>query len=148
MHFYLLISVAHSIYRANKLAKDGNSYFYFGIYGIFTGNCGKVTYNISGSITLKFLNFFNLDYHSWKYITTNFQYHSRSFDIQNASYEKTDIFTLTKHLDCNPSLGREFRKHFKLSPRQFPHSFAFSRVISRFMASGDVIHTEIFQEKT
>ena len=36
-------------------------------------------------IILKFLNFLYTDYHSWTYITTNFQYHSRSFDIRNAS---------------------------------------------------------------
>ena len=33
-----------------------------------TGNCEKVTYYISGSITHKFLNFLYLDYHSWTYI--------------------------------------------------------------------------------
>ena len=31
----------------------------------------------------------------------------------------------------------EFRKHFRLSPRQLPHSYDFSRVINIFMASGD-----------
>ena len=36
------------------------------------------------------------------------------------------------------ALRMEFWKHFKLSPRQLPHSYVFSRVISRFMASGDV----------
>ena len=28
--------------------------------------------------------------------------------------------------------------HFKLSPRQLPHSYAFFRVINRFMVSGDI----------
>ena len=46
-----------------------------------TDNCGKVTYYISGSITHIFLKFLYLDYHSWTYITTNFQYHSLSFYI-------------------------------------------------------------------
>ena len=36
------------------------------------------------------------------------------------------------------ALRREFRKYFKLSPRQLPHSYAFSRVINIFIASGDV----------
>ena len=58
------------------------------LYRVFTGNCGKVTYYNSGSITYKFLKFLYLDYYSWTYITTNFQYHSRSFDIRNA-YNKT-----------------------------------------------------------
>ena len=35
-------------------------------------------------------------------------------------------------------LRREFRKHFKLSPRRLPLSYAFSRVINRYMASSDV----------
>ena len=35
------------------------------------------------------------------------------------------------------ALRREFRKHFKLSPRNFPRSDPFSRVINRFMASSD-----------
>ena len=60
--------------------------------------------------------------------------------------KKSDIFTPAKICivtNCrefkNPTaLRREFRKHFKLSPRQLPHSYAFSRFINRFMASGDV----------
>ena len=36
------------------------------------------------------------------------------------------------------ALRKEFCKHFKLSPRQLPHSYTFSKVINRFMASGDV----------
>ena len=36
------------------------------------------------------------------------------------------------------ALRMEFREHFKLSPPQLPHSYAFSRVINRFMACGDV----------
>ena len=36
------------------------------------------------------------------------------------------------------ALKREFCKHFKLSPRQLPYSYAFSSVINRSMASGDV----------
>ena len=55
------------------------------IHRIFTGNCGKVTYYISGSITHKFMKFLYLDYHSWTCITTNFRYHSLSFDIRNGS---------------------------------------------------------------
>ena len=43
------------------------------LYRVFTGNCGKVTYYISRSISHKFLNFLYLDYHRWTYITTNFQ---------------------------------------------------------------------------
>ena len=54
-----------------------------------------------GSITHTFLIFLYLDYHRWTYITTYFLYHSRSFDIRNASQKKSDIFTPTKHFDCN-----------------------------------------------
>ena len=54
-------------------------------YRVFTYNCGKVAHSISGSITHIFLKFLYLDYNSRTYITTNFQYHSRSFDIRNAS---------------------------------------------------------------
>ena len=39
---------------------------------------------------------------------------------------------------CSTALRREFRNYFKLSPRQLHHSYAFSRVINRFMASCDV----------
>ena len=35
------------------------------IYSVFTGNCGKLTYYISGSITHTFLKCLYLDYHSW-----------------------------------------------------------------------------------
>ena len=41
-------------------------------YRVSTGNCGKVTYYISGSITHKCLKYLYLDYHSWTYITTHF----------------------------------------------------------------------------
>ena len=41
-------------------------------YRVFTGNCGKVTRYISGSITQKFLKFLYLDYHRWTYIRTYF----------------------------------------------------------------------------
>ena len=47
-------------------------------YKVITGNCGKETYYISGSIVHTFLKYLYLDYHSW---TTNFHYHSRLFDI-------------------------------------------------------------------
>ena len=57
----------------------------YALYRVFTGNCGKVTYYISGSITHKFLKVFCLDHRSWTYIASNFQYNSRSFDIRNAS---------------------------------------------------------------
>ena len=50
-------------------------------YRVFTGNCGKVTCYISGSIVHKLPIFLYLCYHGWTYITTNFQCHSRSFDI-------------------------------------------------------------------
>ena len=40
-------------------------------------------------------------------------------------------------------LRREFRKHFKLSPCQLPHSNAFFRVINRSIASRDVSHSKI-----
>ena len=60
-------------------------YIYIYTYRVFTGNNGKVTYYISGSITHKFLKVLYLDYHSWTYITNNSQYHSRLFDIRNAS---------------------------------------------------------------
>ena len=36
------------------------------------------------------------------------------------------------------ALRREFRKHFKLSLRQLPHSYAFSGVINRYIAYSDV----------
>ena len=36
------------------------------------------------------------------------------------------------------TLRWKFRKHFKFWLRQLPHSYAFSRVIIRFMVSGDV----------
>ena len=55
------------------------------LFSVFIVNCGRVTYYISGSITRKFLKFLYLNYHGWIYITTNFQCHSRSFDIRNAS---------------------------------------------------------------
>ena len=41
------------------------------------------------------------------------------------------------------ALRKEFRKHFNLSPRQLPHSYAFSRVINRFMASCDVFSSKL-----
>ena len=65
----------------------------YALYRVFTGNCGKVTYYISGSIAHKFMKLLYLDYLSWTFITTHFQYHSRSFDIRNASKKKSDIFT-------------------------------------------------------
>ena len=52
---------------------------------VFTGNCGKVTYYISGSIAYTFLKFLYLDCHSGTYITTYFQYYYRSLDIRYAS---------------------------------------------------------------
>ena len=70
-------------------------------YTFFTVNCLKVMYYISGSITHKFMKFLYLDYHSLTYTTSHFQYHSLSFAIWDASYKKSDIFTPTKHLDCN-----------------------------------------------
>ena len=36
------------------------------------------------------------------------------------------------------ALRKAFRRHFKLSPRQLPHSYTFFRVINRFMSFGDV----------
>ena len=53
------------------------------------------------------------------------------------------------------ALRGEFGKHFKLSPRQLPRSYAFSRVINRFVASGEVSpsklpgppRTKIIEEK-
>ena len=71
------------------------------MYSVFTGNWGKVTYYISGSITQTFLKFLYLDYPSWTYISTSFQYHSRLFDIRNASQKKSYILTETKHFYCN-----------------------------------------------
>ena len=41
------------------------------------------------------------------------------------------------------ALRREFWKHFKLLPRQLPHSYPFSRVIDRYMASGDVFPSKL-----
>ena len=78
---------------------------YICIYRVFTGNCGKVTYYISG----------------------------------NASQKKSDILTsdiVTNYgeFESATALRREFRKHFKLSPSQLPRSYAFSRVVNRFMA--------------
>ena len=43
----------------------------------------------------------------------------------------------------SPECVHSFRSLRNLSPRQLPHSFAFSRVISRFMASGDVSLSKI-----
>ena len=37
-------------------------------YRVFTGNCEKLEYYISGSITHKFLNFLCLVLHTWTYI--------------------------------------------------------------------------------
>ena len=53
---------------------------------------------------------------------------------------RQDIWTVTNYGEFkNPTtLRRIFLKHFKLPPRQLPLSNAFSRVINRFMASGDV----------
>ena len=40
-------------------------------------------------------------------------------------------------------LRKKFRKNFKLSPRQLPHSYALTRVINSFMASGDASHSKL-----
>ena len=61
----------------NQLSSEGSVIS----YRVFTGNCEKVPYHISGSIRYKFLNFLYLDYNSWTYITSNFQYLSRSFSF-------------------------------------------------------------------
>ena len=63
----------------------------------------------------------------------------------------SDIFTTTKHLYCNQlwriqspiALRREFHKHFKLLPHELPHSYVFSRVINRFMASGNIYSSKL-----
>ena len=56
--------------------------------------------------------------------------------------KKSEIFIPTKHFDCNQlwriQKSNCFNNHFKLSPHQLPHSYTFSRVINRIMASGDV----------
>ena len=50
-----------------------------------------------------------------------------------------NIWIVTTMENSSPTaLKREFREHFKLSPRQLPRSYAFSRVINKFMPSGDV----------
>ena len=41
-----------------------NSYMRLYEYMVITGDCGKVTYYISGSITRTFLKLLYLDYHS------------------------------------------------------------------------------------
>ena len=53
------------------------------------------------------------------------------------------IITNNREFKSPTALRREFRKHYKWSPRQLPHSYAFSRVINRFMASGDVSHSKL-----
>ena len=61
------------------------------VSGIYAGSSSlhwqlwKSNVLISGSITHKFLKFLHLDYHSSIHNSTNFQYHSRSFDIRNTS---------------------------------------------------------------
>ena len=118
------------------------------MYRVFTDNCKKSNglYCITESISHKFLKLLYLDYYSWTYITTNFQYHSDSFNIRNVSQKnqafshQQNIWTVTNYgkFKSSIALRREFRKYLKLSPRQLLHSYAFSRVIDRFMASGDV----------
>ena len=41
------------------------------------------------SLEINVLKILYVDYHSWTDITTDFQYHFRSFDIRNASYKKS-----------------------------------------------------------
>ena len=123
---------------------------------VFTGNCGKVTYYISGSIASKFLKCLYLDYHSWTCINTNFQYHSRSFDIRNVSNKKSDIFTPTKHFDCNQLWRIQKSNCFKKETPQELQIFTtsafsqlrLSKVINRFMSSGDVFRPsfQVFPE--
>ena len=48
------------------------------------------------------------------------------------------IVTNYREFKSPTALRREFRKDLKLSPRQLPHSYAFSRVINRFIAPYDV----------
>ena len=43
------------------------------------------------------------------------------------------IVTNCGEFESSNALRREFGKHFKLSPRQLPQSYAFSRVINRLM---------------
>ena len=50
-------------------------------YRVCTGDYRKVTFYNSGSIAHIFQKFLYLDYNSCTYINTNFQYHSRSFEI-------------------------------------------------------------------
>ena len=115
-----------------------------------TGNFGKVKYYIFESIIHELRIFLYLHYHSWTYITTKFKYHSRSFDIGNVPWKnrtfshQQSIWIVTNNGEFKSSTAskREFRKHFKLSPRQLPRSYAFSRVINRFMAYGDVLTTK------
>ena len=72
--------------RANAVISKLYLCMYMYIYRVFTGNCGKVTYYISGSITHTFLQCLHQDYHSWTYITTNFQC---PFDIKcNCFYKR------------------------------------------------------------
>ena len=58
---------------------------------------------------------------------------------QTFSYQQ-NIWIVTNYgeFKSSPALKMGFRKNFKLSPRQLPHSYAFSRVINRFIASGDI----------
>ena len=51
-----------------------------------------------------------------------------------------NIWIVTNYGEFKSSTAsrREFSKHFKVSPSLLPHSYAFSRVINRFMASGGV----------
>ena len=66
--------------------------------------------------------------------------------------KKSDIFTTKQNIwivtnygefKSSTALRREFRKQFKLSPRQLPHSYAFFRVINRFIASDDVSSSKL-----
>ena len=107
---------------------------------VFTDNCRKVAYYISGSITHKYLKFL--------YITTNFQYHSRSFDFRNTSQKKSDIFTPTKHSDCiklwriqksywfDKGISQAFQIVATSTSSQL--RVLQSRVNNRFITSGDV----------
>ena len=58
--------------RISSVIQDNT--VYISIYRVLTGHWWKVTYYISGSITHILLKLLGLDYHSWTYITTNFQY--------------------------------------------------------------------------
>ena len=107
----------------------------------FTSNCGKVTHYISGSIlyTLKSLNLFVSKLLIlpllFIIILVHLIFEMPSRKNQTFSHQQ-NIWIVTNYGEFK--IPTAMSKHFKLLLRQLLHSYAFSRVINRFMASSDV----------